>query len=282
MPEPRPAAGPRFAEERRRGIVTIVNRRGRVKVTELAAILGVTEPTIRRDISLLDSQGELRRTHGGALALRPAHEPEVLSRVKVNAPAKRTIAAACLELVRDGDSVYLDAGTSVLAVAEQLRQRQIGDAAGDDTALRNLNTITNAFAIAQVLAELPGVHGSVLGGRYRPVAGSLVGSLALAAARQFTVNIAFIGVTGLVDGQFTVADLSEADLKRTVMSQSRRIVVPMDSSKVGAGDFVSLCSIDDIDTIVTDRADEYLAGLCRDHDIELVVAGTLPDAPGGQ
>lgn len=263
---------PEFAEERRTRILEIVNARGRVTVTDLAEQLNASQPTIRKDISALDRQHKLRRTHGGALAARPSYELRLDSRLDANAEAKRRIAAACLTLISPNDSIFLDAGTTSLAIAETLVEA--ADQRTEDGPVfgHGLNVLTNSVPVARTLASSGSVHHALVGGQYRRLADSLVGPLALQAIKQFTVNLAFIGVTGLSGDQFSVADLAEADLKRTVMGHSHRIVVPMDSSKVGVTDFVTLNRLNAIGTLVTEQADDYLTELCTGQGVELLIA----------
>ena len=109
-----------FADERRRRILELVNARGRVRVSELAHLVGVTEPTVRKDITDLDGQRLLRRTHGGALAVRPAYEANVAARADTNVAGKRAIARACLAEIKDGDAIFVDSGTTMMALAEAL------------------------------------------------------------------------------------------------------------------------------------------------------------------
>lgn len=89
---------------------------------------------------------------------------------------------------------------------------------------------------------------------------------------RFTVNIAFLGVTGVTEQGFTVADLSEAQVKRAVMDRARRVVVAMDHTKVGAADFAKVCDLDAVATVVIDEPNEHLAHLCSAAGVELIVA----------
>jgi DeoR/GlpR family transcriptional regulator of sugar metabolism len=93
------------------------------------------------------------------------------------------------------------------------------------------------------------------------------------ALQRFTLNVAFIGVTGLSELGFTVADVNEAQVKISAMERARRVVVPMDHTKVGAADFVKICDPDRVETVVTDEPNEHLAQMCRDHGVRLVIAG---------
>ena len=261
----RAAAAAPFAEERHARILDLLDERGRIRNTELAQLLGVAEPTIRKDVADLARQRLLRRTHGGALAIRLSLEPDLPSRVSQNADAKTRIAATCLSLLAPGDAVYLDSGSTTQRIAELLAENP-GTAP-------NVNVLTNAVGVARTLAAAPGVRHTLLGGTFRPVGGCLVGPLTLADLERFTVNVAFLGVTGLANGAFTVADLHEAQVKQAVLGRARRVVVAMDSSKLGAADFALVCQLEDVATVVTDRGGDYLTAACHDAGVELLVAG---------
>lgn len=247
-----------FAEERQRRIAAYVASRGRVVVGELTELTGVTGTTIRKDLTVLSRSGLVRRTHGGAIAVRPLVEPLLERREAVNLPAKEAIARACLELVEDGTSIYLDSGTTLLRLAEQLSGRTV-------------NVLTNAVGVAQVLAETLGARHTLLGGQFRPGAGCFVGPLARASLRRFTVNIAFIGASGVSAEGVTEADLHEAELKAEVIDRARRVVVAVDSSKIGLVDFALVCPLDKVDVVITDSEDHDFAQACAEHGVEIRV-----------
>lgn len=263
-----------FPGERRRQILEIVNARGSIRVSELATLVRVTEPTVRKDISDLDAQRLLRRTHGGALAARPAYEVNVSARAGTNVEGKQAIARACLAEIKDGDAIFIDSGTTMIALAEALSPSPTAFA--DGLASRcpvNVNVLTNALEVAKILAPSVGVRHSVLGGQYRLAGGCFVGPLTIEALQRFTLNIAFVGVTGLSPLGFTVADVNEAQVKTAAMDRARRVIVPMDHTKVGVADFVKVCDPDRVETVVTDEANADLARMCKDHGVRLVVAG---------
>ncbi len=278
VPGPEPATGGlrMFADERRRRILELVNARGRVRVSELAQLVGVTEPTVRKDITDLDGQRLLRRTHGGAVAVRPAYEANVSARADTNVAGKRAIARACLAEIKDGDAIFLDSGTTMMAIAEAFAPRGLSGEGRPPPVPVNVNVLTNALEVARALAGVPGVRHNVLGGHYRALGGCLVGPLTVEALQRFTLNIAFIGVTGLSETGFTVADVNEAQVKVSAMERARRVIVPMDHTKVGAADFVKVCDPDRVETVVTDEPNEHLAQMCRDHGVRLVIAGRSP------
>lgn len=262
------ASRPYFGEERRDQILSIVQARGRVRVRDLADLLGVTETTVRKDINDLDGARLLRRIHGGALALRPSYEPDVASRIEQNAVGKEAIARACLGQVLDGDAIFIDSGTTTTAIATLLAGRHSDDLQHPT----NVNVLTNAIEVGRILSTVPSVRHTVLGGQYRSLGGCFVGPLTVSSLETFTLNTAFIGVTGLNDLGLTVADLSEAQVKRAAMDQARRIIVPMDHTKLGASDFVRVCELDRVDMLITDRDNPHLRAICEQNGVQFLVA----------
>ncbi len=262
-----------FAVERREHIGRLVSERGRVRTSELAQLLQVTEPTIRKDIVDLETQGRLIRTHGGAVARRSMAEVELSEREHLHTDEKSAIARACVDLVADKESVFLDGGTTAHAIATELAARS---APGGRGPLRDVKILTNSFRVAEICATAGSEGPIVLGGRFRAVGGTTVGPLALASLSQFRVDIAFLGVTGVTVDGFSVADLAEAQIKREVIARAARSVIPMDHHKVGLTDFVTVGPLDAVQTVITDRHDSSLAEWLSDASVELLVAADAP------
>jgi DeoR/GlpR family transcriptional regulator of sugar metabolism len=255
-----------FADERQARIAEVVRTRGRARIGELAQEFGVTEPTIRKDLSALQDRGLLKRTHGGALALHPVVDREFAGRKATNRAGKDAIARACLGLIEDGDSVFLDSGTTVDAIARAIaaRNRQ-----GQPT---RLSVLTNTLEVARALADVTGIDCVLLGGQLQPREGSVVGPLTLGNLQRFTFGIAFIGVSGFSELGVSVGSLSEAAVKAAVVERARRVVIPAGHAKVGATDFARIAGLDEVDTLVLDRTTPAVAELCRAHGVELLVA----------
>ena len=249
---------PAFAEERRQRIADTVASQGRVTLSELVATLGVTEQTIRKDLDGLQARHLLRRTHGGAIAFQARRELTVEDRSARHRDAKALIARACLEEIGPGDSIFLDSGTTVQAIAEHLDGRDV-------------NVLTNALGVATLLADRPRVRHTLLGGQIRTLGGSLVGPIALETLARFSVDVAFIGATGLTEDGITVADVGEAQIKQAVIDRARTVIVAMDSSKFGSTDFVGVCGLDSIDMVITERATADAIRWCAAHDVTLRV-----------
>ncbi|MET1073347.1 MAG: DeoR/GlpR family DNA-binding transcription regulator [Umezawaea sp.] len=255
-----PKEQPVFAEERRQRIADVVAAQGRVRLAELVESLGVTEPTIRKDLDELQRRQLLRRTHGGAIAYQARIEVNVHDRGLRNREAKELIARACQEEITRGESVFLDSGTTVEEIASGLDHLDV-------------NILTNALGVANLVADRPGVRHTLIGGQIRPLGGSLVGPVALDNLTRFTVDVAFIGASGLTEDGISVADVAESQIKQTIIDRARRVVVPMDSSKFGLSDFVTVCSLDRVDMLVTERATDEVARWCEEHDVDLRIAG---------
>lgn len=210
-------------EERRRFILDIINREGRVLVKDLASRFGTSQVTVRKDLETLHSQGMVYRTHGGALPMRSGAllDPSLREKEKLHRREKLRIGAAAARLVKEGQSVVLDSGTTTTTIARALRD------------FRDLTVITNAVNIA---AELAGTAVQVIltGGILREKSFSLVGPLAEETLRRLSADTLFLGVDGFdVHFGLTTPNLLEAKVNRVMVEIARRTVVVCDSSKFG-------------------------------------------------
>ncbi len=210
-------------EERRRAILDIVSREGRVLVKDLAPRLNTSQVTIRKDLEILHSQGTIYRTHGGALPVQTGAllDPSLREKEKQHRKEKLRIGAAAAALVKEGESVVLDSGSTTTMIARALRD------------FRNLTVITNAVNIA---AELAGTAVQIIltGGVIRENSFSLVGPLAEESLRRLSADIFFLGVDGFdVHFGLTTPNMLEAKVNRVMIEISRRCVVVCDSSKFG-------------------------------------------------
>jgi DeoR family transcriptional regulator of aga operon len=238
-----PATPRVLSEERRRAILDQINRDGRALVRSLALKFGTSEVTIRQDLEMLHSRGLVHRTHGGALAVRTAAllDPSLQEKARLHRKEKHRIAMAAARLVKEGQSVVLDSGSTTTAVARALRH------------FRQLSVITNAVNIA---AELAGTSVEVIltGGTLRENSFSLVGPLAEETLRQLSADILFLGVDGFdVHVGLTTPNLLEAKVNRVMMEIARRTVAVSDSSKFGRRSLSVIAPPSAVHQIITDR-----------------------------
>ena len=254
-----------YAEERQQAIADLLSLRGRLSVTELAAEYDVTTETVRRDLSLLERAGVVRRVHGGAVPAEALTvlEARVDDRDRARAVEKERIAKAALDLLpRTGGSVLLDAGTTTARLAAML-PRDL-----------SLTVITNAVPIAARLAGMSNVELHLLPGRVRSTTLAAVGESTVEALRTVRTDVAFLGTNGLsLTHGFSTPDPSEAAAKRAMVAAAHKVVVLVDSSKVGRENTVRFAELSDVDVVVTDDgiADRDRDAL-RERDVEVVVA----------
>jgi DeoR family fructose operon transcriptional repressor len=235
-PEPTP-----YAAQRKQAIVTQLRARGRVDAADIAARLGVTKETVRKDLIGLERQGLLRRVHGGAIPVEQlSFEPAVATRTYYS-EEKTRIATAALAHVPSSGSVLIDAGSTNARLAELF------------PADRDLTVYTNTLSIALTLITRPRLTVVTLGGRIRPLTLAGVDDWAARALSEINVDVAFLGTNAVsVERGLTTPDHAEAAIKRVMLASARHRILLADHSKVGA---VSLCKhadLSDIDLFITD------------------------------
>lgn len=242
-----------YAAERQQLIETLVASEGRVVVVDLARRFGVTTETVRRDLDQMETSGLVRRVHGGAVARsrRSTAEPSLAERTTRSSDAKAAIAARALDaLPADFEgSVYLDAGTTTAAVAALLTQRPAG--------LAPLEVVTHSMTIAHLLAGIPGLSLTAIGGRVRGLTAAAVGAQTVDAISRLRPDIAFVGTNGISAAfGLSTPDPDEAAVKRAIIAAARRRVVLADAEKFEAELLVSFASLDDVDVLVSEVAPE--------------------------
>jgi DeoR family transcriptional regulator, glycerol-3-phosphate regulon repressor len=230
-------------KDRQSEIVSALKLHGSLSVTEIASLLAVSPETIRRDAAELAGAGDVLKMHG-ALAL-PHHMAEASFELRMReaAPAKRSIARAAIQLVRDGDSLVIDTGSTTAIFARELRAR------------RNLTVVTNSTEIARTLADVPGNTILLAGGELDADTGATCGTTAIDFVSRFKVKHCFLTVTALQAsyGAFD-AKITEAEFAKAAMGAATHRVVLADASKFGAEAFARICPFSDIEVLVTERA----------------------------
>jgi DeoR family transcriptional regulator, fructose operon transcriptional repressor len=231
-----------YAEERQQHIVDRARREGRVDVADLAAELAVTGETIRRDLSVLERHGLLRRVHGGAIPVeRLGFEPALAARDAVLGAEKDRIAKAALAEVPEEGSILLDAGTTTARLAEMIPVD------------RQLTILTNALPIALSLAGRANFNVLFIGGRVRSRTLACVDPWAMEALEQSYVDVAFLATHGIsVRRGLTTPDQAEAAVKKAMVASARRTVLLADHTKLSSDHLARFAELSDIDLFITD------------------------------
>lgn len=229
--------------ERREEIVRLTTSEGAATVEELARRFGVTQSTIRRDLALLEARGRIARTFGGALGVVAHPESSLAQRMGEAAVEKRAIARWAASQIRSGENILLDAGSTVAAVAQELRSA------------RSIRVACVGLTSLHQLADVDEVELVCLGGRVRPLSRSLIGPLTEASLERMTFDRAFLGADGVSASEgICEADLEQTRLKELMARRSRRVYVLAHGAKLGMRPFHAWVRLPLPWTLVTDAS----------------------------
>lgn len=236
----------RRTTERRWLIVQKVQQRHEISVTELSQSFDVSKVAIRRDLEYLEQAGLLRRVHGGAQANSSAGQSSIFeARLLQNREIKQALGRAAVGLIRPGEVVFLDSGTTVLEIARQLPK--IVEAGG------TLTVLTRSLMIAAELRTQRRIRLIVIGGVYAHDFDDFVGSQVEKAIQEIHADILFMGTDGVSrEYGLTTDNVLEAGLYRTLAGCAERVVVITDSSKIGVDKVQTTLPFNNVHTFVTD------------------------------
>jgi DeoR family transcriptional regulator, aga operon transcriptional repressor len=232
-----------LSEERRRATLELLQSDGRVLVRDLAKRFHTSLITIRKDLEFLHHQGQLVRTHGGALPVKTGAlmDSSLQEKERMHRPEKMRIAAAAARMIGTGQVIILDSGTTTTAIARSCRHS------------KNLTVITNAINIAAELADSQ-VEVILTGGVLRKNSFSLVGPLAEDTLRKLSADLLFLAVDGFdVNYGLTTPNLLEARVNRAMAESARRTIVVCDSSKFGRRSLSLILPTSAIHETITDK-----------------------------
>lgn len=252
----------RVPEERREKILSELKRHGYLSVAELADVLFVSIPTVRRDLSVLEKDGALVRTHGGAsnLADDTVAAPYALRYRKLVAE-KLAVGSLAARLIKNGNRIFTDASTTIQAMIHQIPEEM------------NLIVLTNGVQIARELGSRTNVRVELPGGVYNSIHEGIFGEDAMDFARKRSADLCFISCDG-VDYEAGVMSNTPLDgpLKRVMVKNAKRTVLLMDHTKEDQMHFYHILEWSDIDVLITDRMPgERIIRACKENGIELIV-----------
>jgi len=231
-----------IVEARRSRLTELLLERGYVPISELCEELDVSESTARRDLSALESEERITRTYGGALGEFNATFTSFRERLREGTEAKCLIARAAVSLIKPGMGVYLDAGTTAFAIAQELR-RHLPE---------RLTLITNNLALLETLGSLPGAKTILLGGQLLERQSVLLGNEAVKAASAQEINIAFLSAQGMTEQGLWNSQRDIIRLQKAVMKRAARSCFCLDRSKLGRTAPEHLTSWPKVGTLVSD------------------------------
>jgi len=227
---------------RRGKILELLRRDGKVNVARLSRELGATAVTIRSDLSALERDGYLLRVQGGAVVKPRQEERMDVLRQDRQMEEKHVIASVVSELIRDGDTLFINSGSTSLAAAQTLRNR------------KNLNIVTNSVEVATCLSGVPTLRVLLLGGVINSSYGFTCGGDAQEQLERYQAEWALLSVDGIsAGGGVTTYHAEEAVLDRMMISGAKHAIVMADNTKIGRTGFSRVCECSDRLCLVTDR-----------------------------
>jgi len=255
---------------RTRALLDLLAERGRLSVAEATEALGVSGATIRRDFTALARQQLASRTHGGIVATSVAYDLPVRYRSGIDS-AKERIGAAAIALVRPGQVIAFNGGTTTSTAARLLAARQ--DLA-DRSEQPSLTIVTNALNIATEMVLRPHIRTVSLGGVARPQSYEVVGPMAHQVLRELWLDHLFLGVDALaVDGGASCFHEGEASINAVMVERAKEVTVVAGSVKLGQRSFARICDTSAIHRIVTDTdADPQIVSAFEARGITVVLA----------
>lgn len=251
-------------------VLGILARKGYRSVSELSEDLSVSEVTVRRYLDRLEQRSLIRRTHGGAFAGQEMIEVDYRVRETQRRAEKEAIGRLAWSLVQPGESVFLDAGTTIAYVASAM----------DDT--RRITVVTNSTIVLETLQRKANVETIVLGGRVHATSHSLVGLVAEENVDKFRFTKAFLGAVGVnVEHGLTQSNVEEVPVKKRAAANAREVIVCADSSKFGRDVLVMFLGLGQVHTVISDTglADQHRRAL-EERGIRVLLA--RPGAGPGQ
>jgi DeoR family fructose operon transcriptional repressor len=250
-----------FTAERKTKILELLQVQNKVNVADLASEFEVSGATIRSDLRQMHAQGLIVRTHGGAI-LKSGTTAELHTAQKLdrNMEQKKRIAEAALQLVRDGDSLILDTGTTTLELARLLYRK------GD------LTVITNDLEIALMLEKHPSAKIYLLGGLIRKMFHCTLSSPGKPLMDGIIVNKAFMGTNAFsLDKGALTPDIGQAETKKAMIQCAQEIILVCDSSKIGKVSLAQFTKTEDINILITDAIQPEDKKYLEDKNISVII-----------
>lgn len=229
--------------ERKQIICRLISENGKVRVSDLKELFSTSEVTIRKDIEELEATGVLERVHGGAVS--PSKNYFNLSfhqRKSKNMKEKEAIAKAAANIVSDGDTVFINSGTTTYFLAQELRKR------------KKLSVVTNSIWVASELSDINGIKVILLGGFYNLTYGFTYGDDAVNKIKTYYTDKCFLSVDGVTADNISTYHYEEAEVSRAMTERSNQRIVLADYSKIGKESFAAIKPITEIDLIITNES----------------------------
>lgn len=253
---------------RRADILEAIRTARQIRVADLSRQFGISQVAMRNHLDYLENLGLIQRTHGGARPVSPGAQSLVFdARLLTNLDIKRALGAAAARLIQNGETIFLDSGTTVLQIAHHLPAEIVDEG--------SLTVVARSLAIAAALRRHRQVRLVLLGGVYAPDFDTFTGAPVESALKELHVNTLFMGSDGISEQGISTDNLLEAGLFRSMAACAEKIVLVADASKIGVHRLQTVLPLSAIHTLITEASapSEFIAAL-RNRDIQVQLVQT--------
>ena len=253
-----------FIEERHKHILDLLEKDGKVLVKDLSVQFKVSESMIRKDLQVLEKNNLLQRTYGGAINIKRTivNAESFFQRVEKNIDIKELIAKKSYELIKDGDTIFLDASSISYLLTKLLIQNN-----------KNITLITNMVEISSLLHVDLKMRLIFIGGDYNPFVGGNIGSYSIEQIKLYRCNKAFIGCSGidLRDGSTSTGEPEDAGTKKAIMKISKELFLMAPNERFNLDGIFNFSNITDFDSIITEiEPNNTIMTLLEQYDVNLI------------
>lgn len=231
-------------QERLDRIISLVNEQGTVTVSEMARTIGVSEMTIRRDLTELNEKNKLIRVHGGAQSLDNSRkfEKNFSEKREIHVREKQEVATKAARLVQDNETIYVGPGTTLEFMVAKLDQK-------------HLRIVTNSMPVFKVARDNPNNYEIILiGGLYRRTSGACIGTLAETEIKSMGYDRAFIDVNGIVNDSLMTANMEEGLTEKIALDQAQDKIIVTDKFKFDRTDFYKFYDLSNVNLLITNKS----------------------------
>ncbi|MDD7795385.1 DeoR/GlpR family DNA-binding transcription regulator [Clostridium sp. 'White wine YQ'] len=253
-----------FIVERHKHILDLLERDGKVLVKDLSTLFGVSESMIRKDLQVLEKNNLLQRTYGGAINIKRTivTGESFFKRVEKNTDLKEVIAQKAYELLKEGDTIFLDASSISYFLAKLITQNN-----------KSITLITNMVEISSMIKLDSKTHVIFIGGDYDPLVGGNIGSHSNEQIKLYRCNKAFIGCSGidLRDGSISTGESEDAGTKKVIMKISKELFLLAPNERFNLDGIYTFSNISDFHSIITEsEPNDSIMTLLKQYDINLI------------
>lgn len=253
-----------FAKERQEEIVNIINANGSVRVKDLSKKFNVTEDSIRKDLTLLEKKGLIQKTYGGAVRKKRINEYDfnIVQRLDKNIESKQKIANKALDLINNGDTIFLDISTTNIELAKSLISSD-----------KNITVVTNMVDIMLQLRNSKNINLNFIGGIFNRNNDGFIGAVAIEQIKNYKFDISFMGIVGvdIYENNVTTYMIDDGITKREILKVSKKCYMMLETRKFFNDGTYKYASIEQFSGAIMDKRPEYdIEKKLKEYNLDLI------------